>query len=135
MITLEQHLAAHPLYYNEDEWKTSPWVCKCKWTPTFDPADEFFEDLDDGEITGQHAAHVAATWREARTVRAVEELDALPFLTIIREVYGQSPSGYDYGGVHERRTSGWECIAGVLRDTPNPIRLPALILWTPEVQA
>lgn len=32
MITLEQHLAAHPLYYNEDEWKTSPWVCKCKWT-------------------------------------------------------------------------------------------------------
>lgn len=130
MITLEQHLAAHPLYY--DEMAEYCNVCGCGWRIDGEALDYSADNDAATQIAELHAAHVAATWREARTVRTVEELDALPFLTIIREVYGPSPSGYDYGGVHERRTSGWECIAGVLRDTPNPIRLPALVVWMPE---
>ena len=67
-------------------------------------------------------------------IDTVEQLDALPFLTIVREVYGPSPSGCDYGAVWERRTSGWQCIAGSVmppRDEHAP-RLGCRVLYTPE---
>jgi hypothetical protein len=64
-----------------------------------------------------------------------EQIDALPFLSIIREVFKPSPGrGLDYGGVYERRTSGWHPIAGTYRDPaengqPN---LPCRVLYNPE---
>ncbi|AOT25810.1 hypothetical protein SEA_TORTELLINI_65 [Mycobacterium phage Tortellini] len=67
-------------------------------------------------------------------IETVEQLDALPFLTIVREVYGPSPSGCDYGAVWERRTSGWQCIAGSVmlpRDEHRP-RLGCRVLYAPE---
>lgn len=70
-----------------------------------------------------------------RRVSSEAELDALPFLSIVREIFAPSPvAGCDYGGVWERRTSGWQCIAAnVHRDQPTP-RLPALVLWTPPAE-
>lgn len=70
-------------------------------------------------------------------IDTLEQLDALPFLTIVREVYGPSPSGCDYGAVWERRTSGWQCIAGSVmppRDEHAP-RLGCRVLYTPEPDA
>ena len=70
-------------------------------------------------------------------IDTMEQLDALPFLTIVREVYGRSPSGCDYGAVWERRTSGWQCIAGSVmppRDEHAP-RLGCRVLYTPEPDA
>lgn len=74
--------------------------------------------------------------RQQRTIGTVAELDALPFLAIIREIFKPSPGkGLDYGGVYERRTSGWHCIAGAYTaDGPHngPPRLPCRLLWLPE---
>ena len=67
-------------------------------------------------------------------IDTMEQLDALPFLTIVREVYGPSPSACDYGAVWERRTSGWQCIAGSVmppRDEHAP-RLGCRVLYTPD---
>jgi hypothetical protein len=69
-----------------------------------------------------------------RRIETVEQLDALPFLTIVREVYGPSASGCDYGAVWERRTNGWECIAGtVMPPGYESPRLPCRVLYRPEV--
>lgn len=67
----------------------------------------------------------------ARTITTPEQLDALPFLSVIREVFRDSPSGANYGGVYERRTSGWECIAGVFKGGPDngQPRLPVRLLY------
>lgn len=81
------------------------------------------------------ATLIARGWRPpAQVIETPEELDTLPFLSIIREVFGPSPvAGCDYGGVWERRTSGWECIAaGVRRDAP---RFPAVVLYLPTEKA
>lgn len=65
-------------------------------------------------------------------VSTVEELDALPFLSLVREIFGPSPvAGCDYGGVWERRTSGWEQIAGINRGETTP-KFPARVLWLPS---
>ncbi|WP_109527288.1 MULTISPECIES: hypothetical protein [Nocardia] len=86
--------------------------------------DEYGDALD---------AILAAGFRRPQVIRTPEQLAALPFLTIIREIRRPAPSGTDYGSVHERRTSDWHCIAGAL---PNdPIRLPAVVIWDPEVGA
>lgn len=81
------------------------------------------------------AAHVAAALRESRTVRTVAELDALPHLTVIREIRRLSPSGLDYGAVYERHydTAGWKCISGNYRpvEANGPVELPARILYRP----
>lgn len=84
----------------------------------------------------QHARHVTELIAEVLRPRieTVEQLDALPFLTIVREVYGPSASGCDYGGVWERRTSGWECIAGtVMPPGYESPRLPCRVLYMQAV--
>ena len=63
-----------------------------------------------------------------RLIEFPEQLAVLPFLAIIREVINPSPSGANYGAVWERRTSGWECIAGNAFRRTEP-QLPALVLW------
>ncbi|WFN94145.1 MULTISPECIES: hypothetical protein [Gordonia] len=70
--------------------------------------------------TEEHAEHVADTWREARTVQTVEELDALPVGTILRCGYGRV----------------WEKLAGHRRfsgmEVGKDLGVPALVVWTPE---
>lgn len=66
-----------------------------------------------------------------RTITTRQQLDTLPFLAVIREVFRDSPSGANYGGVYEHRTSGWECIAGAFKDGPDngQPRLPVRLLY------
>lgn len=54
MITLEQHLEDHMYLDTYDGWES----CECGWR-------EEQERLSEGSIF-THAAHVAATWREAQ---------------------------------------------------------------------
>lgn len=77
---------------------------------------------------------VAAEAPVATIVTTQDELAALPFLAIIREVFKPSPgNGLDYGGVYERRTSGWHSIAGTYKDAvDNGVpRLPCRVLYDP----
>lgn len=59
-----------------------------------------------------------------------EQLDALSFLTVIREIRPLR-KGIDYGGIYERRTSGWQCIAGTwVEPERNGLpMLPVMVLW------
>lgn len=78
MTSLEQHLAAHWLrnstsygpdggnLADEDDLAT---ICQC--------GHRIAETLS-VDVESLHAAHVADAWRESRTVRTVDELDALP---------------------------------------------------------
>lgn len=84
-----------------------------------------------GPRRGDHAAHVAAALRESRTVRTVEQLDALPEGTLIAH------GGYV---LRNRDFCGWwrqvQRLDGGLCDgydvDQNHIALPALILWHPK---
>jgi hypothetical protein len=69
-----------------------------------------------------HAAHVAQAIREERTVRTVEELDALPMETMIRDNEGDPWL--------RRADAGWECHFNLAR-VGIADYLPALVLWTP----
>lgn len=70
---------------------------------------------------------------DPRIIETVEDLDELPFLSVVREVYRPSPSGTNYGSVWERRTSGWQCIAGSVMPPGYEIpRFPARLLYHPE---
>lgn len=62
-------------------------------------------------------------------ITTADELDALPFLTVIREI--RPRCGVDYGGIYERRTSGWQCIAGtwVEPERNGGPTLPVMVLW------
>lgn len=62
-------------------------------------------------------------------ITTADELDALPFLTVIREI--RPRRGIDYGGIYERRTSGWQCIAGtwVEPERNGGPTLPVMVLW------
>ena len=81
------------------------------------------------------ARRALAALREARTVRTVEELDALPHLAVVREIAAPAPvSGLDYGSVWERQygEAGWKYLSGTFtapaHDSP---RLPARVLYVP----
>ncbi|MGB3602735.1 MAG: hypothetical protein WBA38_04185 [Gordonia sp. (in: high G+C Gram-positive bacteria)] len=103
MTTLEQHLAAHEYTFG---------ACGCGQEFEYDSRTLL------STIRDAHRAHVAATWREARTVRTAEELDALPAGSAIR--------------------SG-ECLMVMDRDkmwvpvwNGGPTSDAFLVLWTPE---
>ncbi|WP_448222423.1 hypothetical protein [Gordonia iterans] len=93
-------------------------TCMCGWE----------EPIRGRDVTALHAAHVADALRESRTARTVEELDALPHLSLVREL-GK------YGAVWERRdetvcSHRWEQIAGdALSMYP---RIPARVLYRPD---
>ena len=83
-----------------------------------------------------HPGHVAAAVLEVlqpEVITTQERLDELPFLSVIREVFRNSPSGANYGGLYERRTSGWHCVAGAYKDSPDngTPKLPCRVLWNP----
>lgn len=68
MTSLEQHLADHA---QSTRYVDGAPHCACK-------CGAWMADADDRRPTQAHRAHVADAWRESRTVRTVEELDALP---------------------------------------------------------
>ncbi|KJR10265.1 hypothetical protein [Gordonia sihwensis] len=118
MITLKQHLLAH---------RHSLGMGRCSCGHPDDPERKTIAGVQD-----DHAAHVAATWREARIVRTVEDLDMLPAMTIIRY-----PVDFiDHSMVYERFVdsatgeTGWFLGEEVVRILPAS--LPALVVWTPE---
>lgn len=80
MTSLEQHLTDHEYLDTFDGWES----CECGWR----------EEIERRSETGSvftHAAHVADAWRESRTVRTVDELDALPDRSIIRAEKERGP--------------------------------------------
>ncbi|WP_327139396.1 hypothetical protein [Nocardia sp. NBC_01327] len=84
-------------------------------------------------ILGKAEERIAELEQQAgRRIEFPEQLAVLPFLAIVREVIRSSPSGANYGAVWERRTSGWECIAGSVDGRTEP-KLPVLVLWQSEV--
>ncbi len=88
-------IAAHALYY--DEYGPHMHVCACGWHVP----DELEEEYLDGDVkksTEAHADHVAAALREARTVRTVEELDALPEGSVyVSDLHPDVPETKDRG--------------------------------------
>ncbi|KLO25882.1 hypothetical protein ABW16_21450 [Mycolicibacter heraklionensis] len=81
-----------------------------------------------------HVANLIAQAAEEHyrpRIETVEQLDALPFLAIIRETNAQRPSDIDYGAVWERRASGWKCIAGVGGEFAAQPQLGCVVLWSP----
>ena len=98
-----------------------------------------YVDRSMGDIDGEVnmlavAAAVADALEDARTITTTEHLDALPFLSVVREIFRTSPSGADYGGLYERRTSGWHPVAGVYKgaaDNGFSPKLPCRFLWVP----
>ena len=73
------------------------------------------------------ARHLDEAWTEARTIRTVEQLDALPKRSVIRSSVG------DYWERLSRST--WDCLSENGEGPTSPstgIPLPALVLWTPE---
>jgi hypothetical protein len=93
-----------------------------EWGPY---GDDHYWDMVDAELP-----------RLGLVVATQEQLDALPFLAIIREVFKPSPGrGLDYGGVYERRTSGWHAIAGTYKDPADngAPKLPCRVLYNPTI--
>ena len=73
----------------------------------------------------QWRAHVAAAWREACTIRTVEQLDALPAGAIVRS---RGEVAYE-----RARTPGSDWYGTNLATvTGSDIGLPALCIWHPS---
>ena len=92
--------------------------CKCGWRPTA----EFVKAARE-----QWAAHVAAAYREARTIRIREQLDTLPIVAVIRDDDGDEMRCDRIGN----RLAWWIFGSEDWLRT-NGIMLPALVLWRPE---
>ena len=110
MTSLEQHLTDHEYLDTFDGWES----CECGWR----------EEIERRSETGSvftHAAHVADTWRESRTVRTVEELDALPQNSMTLD-----PQGRVWQHIREQ----WVALGRL--HAPSSVPFPVTILWTPE---
>lgn len=78
-------------------------------------------------------AEIVKSEAAARRIDTVEQLDALPFLSVVREIRKPAPSGNDYGSIWERQNGGWVCISGLVGfDSKTGPSVPATVLWTPE---
>ncbi len=69
------------------------------------------------------AEHLAQAYQEARTIRTVEALQALPDGSVIREE--------KHGDVLVRSGQRWGSGTDEHGWTPGSVLLPALLLWTP----
>lgn len=97
-------------------------------------AEKLYYTTVDGPIDfGQLADDVIGKLRP--TIRTVEELDALPILSAVKELYKPAPSGNNYGAVWEKWNGPrWVRMGyGSERGQPyeGPIQLPALLIWSP----
>lgn len=125
---LQDVLAEHRLTVSFADGFMSGTCAGCGWT----------QDVDQSHRSGieLHADHQAAVWREACTIRTVEQLDALPDGAVVRGA-GEAYALALEGNVFERsecfadaRSSwmvvGWDIPVGV-----SSIELPAVLLWYP----
>lgn len=72
-----------------------------------------------------HAEHVQAEWVKSRTIETVEQLDALPVRSVVRDADGD---------IHEMDDCGfWR--APRYPSILNAVVLPAHLLYLPEVDA
>lgn len=79
------------------------------------------------------AAHIAAAWREACTIRTVQELESLPFEVVVRDASGEvwahsdTRLGLLYGF--------WIQPGEEVPSNGTMVALPALLLWHPDWDA
>ena len=106
MTSLEQHLAAHEYTFG---------ACGCGQAFEYDSRTLL------SAIRDAHRAHVAATWREARTVRTVEELDALDGGVVVMLLHST-------GEPHGARMTADHTMCRKWIETG----LALLIIWDPE---
>lgn len=65
-------------------------------------------------------------------IDTVEQLDALPTLSIVRDEW-MSAAGWHHSGIWERRGMSWHCIAAPVMPPGHPRpNLPARLLYRPE---
>lgn len=103
--------------HDDNDWST---FCQCGHR---------IADTTATDIEALHRAHVVATLRESRTVRTMEDLDALPEGTVLRlhsgEIVMLDGPGCDTG----QRVQHWEwsdcCGLGAMH-------LPARVLYRPD---
>ena len=80
-----------------------------------------------GTVNAEHGQHVAQVWREACTIRTVEQLDALPPETVIKT---------EGGSIACRHYTGIGVVFGDERPFPwtssLATELPGLLLWHPD---
>lgn len=114
MVTaLADHIAAHAL----SGW---PWACLCGgWSS--DPESGLPDRGTAQTVRAAHAAHVAETWAEHRTVTTLDQLRELPDYVVIADAGGAPWTRGAFGW----RSSG-------LERGHSSIRLPATILHHPE---
>ncbi|MCK0441089.1 hypothetical protein MUG78_16945 [Gordonia alkaliphila] len=119
MITLTRHLAAHAARRVDD--CSEILSCLCGWT-----ADD--EQIDFGKVGSgvlaqegaQRAAHVAATWQQARMITDEAGLDALPSGAVdISEAHGVA---------EQKIGEAWFSAASNQSFEPE---LPGVVVWTP----
>ena len=99
-------------------------------------ADDFgYWDIDDNCIDTHAfsadglAEHVAAAYREARTITTREQLEALPGESVIRDVDGMI---FERTRDHSINRRVWSAIGTDEQLYGSAVELPALILWLPE---
>lgn len=122
MTTLEQHLAEHPVTVDDLGRRCACDPDAVRYDGPYPEDEALFYEL--------HAAHVAATWREARTVRTDEELDALPIGAVVHTTVSEYRRVID-GGEFDTE-EGWVPIGESIAFSHDCIDLPALVLWAPE---
>jgi hypothetical protein len=94
--------------------------------------DELEEEYLDGDVakfTLAHAAHVAAALRESRTVRTVEQLDALPVGTVVREL---ATDGFVLESYHDQIWQETRWLYPGDDDPQDRPGLPARVLFLPS---
>lgn len=104
-LNLEQHLDAHMYVDTYDGWES----CECGWR------EEQERRSESGSIF-THAAHVAATWREARTWTIRSDLDSADPDTVVQCMCEGKPVVL---AINEM------CCSGCYYP-------PYLVVWTPE---
>lgn len=96
-------------------------VCICdRWSDT--------DHGDNGHHT--HVAHQADAWREACTIRTVEELEALPDGATVRGANGHAFEKSSESWTFDDRR--WGEAGNSSPDRSEDIKLPALLIWHPE---
>jgi len=98
-----------------------------------DALENFYEPFDWHEATRIATRLLAAGYRKPRTITTVEELDALPGESVIRDASG-IPYELDYtlGNPADK----WWVATGMIERLENRhIELPATVLYAPEPSA
>lgn len=77
-----------------------------------------------------HAQHQAEMWREACTIRTVEQLDALPNHVVVLSADTWAWTRIDEDGYSPGEW--WFPAGGEVGSSSDRIELPALLLWHPD---